>query len=183
MKKLLIVLGIVSTSMAYSQGVFILNNYSPYDFYGNLLASNLISCFPAVKNRDPDPILVPANANMGNGNALVIKDFQSQYVNSLYPIGSWNVSLSPTNTIATSSNDPSLIMGGALSNNTRWITSKFGMYYAGTYNPVPGFHDSVGNATPNTCYTSSDYITNANGYAEWFVVSNGSIMITYLQVF
>ncbi|MFP3597637.1 hypothetical protein [Chryseobacterium sp. SIMBA_029] len=183
MKKFLTLIGIAAASIAYSQGVLVLNNYSGYDFHGNLLASNLTNCLPMVMNRDPDPIKVPANANMGNGNALVIKDYQIQYTSSLYPISSWNVTLTQGNTTATSWDDASLVLGGSISNNTKWITSKFAMYFPGTNNQVPGFNYSIGDATPNTCYTSTDYILDPNGEVEWFTISTGGTMVTYLQIF
>lgn len=183
MKKLLTIIGIAVTSMAYSQGVLVINNYSGYDFHGNLLAGNLTSCLPMVINRDPDPVKLPAYANMSNGNALIIKDFQIQYTSSLYPIANWNVSLTQGNVTVTPWDDPSLVPGGSISNNTKWITSKFAMFFNGTNNQVPGFNYSIGDATPNTCYTSSDYIIDPYGEVEWFTISSGGTMVTYLQIF
>ncbi|WP_080780369.1 hypothetical protein [Chryseobacterium phocaeense] len=183
MKKILTVLGITAASFVYSQGMFMLNNYSPHDYYGNLMAMNLSGCVPAVINNDPAIIIVPANSHMGNSLALKIDNYRDQFTNSLYPITSWRVTLGPSPSTVRLWNNPSLMPGGVIANNTKWVTSKFSMYYAGTGNQVTGFNTNLGDATPNTCVTSIDYFSTPNGSAEWFTISSGTTTTTYLQIY
>ncbi|PQA95816.1 hypothetical protein B0A69_05455 [Chryseobacterium shigense] len=182
MKKIVTVLGITAASLAYSQGMFMLNNYSPHDFHGNLMAMNLNGCVPAVMNNDPASIIVPANSHMGNGLAWKIDNYRDQFSTSIYPVTNWIVTLGPSPSTIRLWNNPSLMPGGVIANNTKWTTSKFQMYYAGTGNHVVGFNTSLGNATPNSCITSVDYFSTPNGSAEWFTIT-GTDTITYFQIY
>lgn len=183
MKKLLTILGITAASLVYSQGMFILNNYSPHDYHGNLMAMNLSGCVPAVINNDPATIIVPANSHMGNGLAWKIDNYRDQFGSSLYPVNNWLVTLSSTSSTVRSWNHPSLIPGGVIASNTKWVTSKFAMYYAGTGNKVFGFNTNLGDATPNTCISSVDYFSTPDGSAEWFTITTGTDTTTYLQIY
>ncbi|NML70420.1 hypothetical protein HHL23_11485 [Chryseobacterium sp. RP-3-3] len=182
MTKILTVVGITAASLAYSQGMFMLNNYSPHDFHGNLMAMNLNGCVPAVMNNDPATMIIPADSHMGNGLAWKIENYRDQFNSSLYPITNWIVTLGPSPSTIRLWNNPSLMPGGVIANNTKWVTSKFQMYYAGTGNKVIGFNQSVGNATPNSCITSVDYFSTPDGSAEWFTIT-GTDTITYFQIY
>jgi hypothetical protein len=184
MKKILAVLGTAVTSLAYSQGIFMLNNYFPYDYYGNLMAMNFSGCVPAVMNNSPATMKVPANSHMGNGLAWRIDNYRDQFSTSLYPVTNWIVTLGPSSSTIRPWNHPSLMPGpaGVISNNTRWVTSKFQMHYPGTGNPVIGFNTNIGDATPNSCIVSVDYFSTPNGSAEWFTIT-GTETITYFQIY
>lgn len=183
MRKILTTFGIAAASLVYSQGMFMLNNYSPHDYHGNLMAMNFNGCVPAVMNNDPATIVVPANSHMGNSLAWKIDNYRDQFGSSLYPVNNWIVTLGTTSSTIRSWNHGSLMPGGVISNNTQWATSKFNMYYAGTANKVIGFNTNLGNATPNSCITSVDYFSTPDGTAEWFTISTGSTTTTYLQIY
>jgi len=182
MKKILTLAGIIAASMVYSQGIFMLNNYSPHDYRGNLMAINLTGCLPSVMNNDPATMIVPANSHMGNGLAWKIDNYRDQFTTSLYPINNWIVRLSTSPATIRAWNNGSMIPGGVISMNTKWVTSKFAMYYAGTGNKVVGFNTNLGDATPNSCITSVDYFSTPDGSAEWFTIT-GTETITYLQIY
>ncbi|WP_080780363.1 hypothetical protein [Chryseobacterium phocaeense] len=63
MKKILAILGTAGASLVYSQGTIIVNNYSKFDYYGFLIATNSTSgCYPRVGN--DGAIVVPAESRL-----------------------------------------------------------------------------------------------------------------------
>ncbi|MEI3790074.1 MULTISPECIES: hypothetical protein [unclassified Chryseobacterium] len=183
MKKILSILGIAASIAAYAQGTLIINNYTIYDYRGDVIAHNMFApCYPRVVNNVP--IIVPANSNTGTGTQLQYDNFRDQYTSSLYPMAEWSVGTSPNSTNVRPWDHFSLAPGGTFSNNTRWGITKFGMVYAGTNNNVVGFSADIAIAG-NPCYTYPDYFTTPNGLnsGEMFIITSGSNVTTYIQLY
>ncbi len=185
MKKVLALLGLAAFSLGYAQGgTLIINNYSKFDFSGFLIANNALgNCYPYVTSENPDMVSIPADSHMGNGKALVYKDYQSQYNTSMYPMTRWSVSTSSTSTTSQLWSSMLIAPGGVISNNTRWSATKFVMYYPGTTNLAPdGFSGPI--ALPNSCYNAPSNFTTASGNsAEIFTITSGTTTTTYIQLF
>jgi len=181
MKKILTLSGIIVSSFAFSQGTLIVNNYSPYELRGLVMADNANnagnSCFPRAGNN----ITVPANANMGNGLQLEYTNYRDQFNSSLYPMATWNYAFSATNgSQAVSWNDPVFDPAGPLSTTTRWSTIKFQTFYPGTNNNVIGLIGNLSVAN-NPCQPLMPwYIDYPSGnYAEMFRIGD----ITYISLY
>lgn len=182
MKKLLSIIGIAACSLVYSQGMLIINNYSGYDFHASLSANNFSGgCYPYVHALNPNTIIAPAYSNTANGNAIIYKNYRDQYNNSLFPIVQWQVSTSPTSTQPRAWNHASLQPGGPISSNTLWSNTKFQMYFAGTNTPETFFSGNLGNSA-NPCVSIDDLIITQYGKAEWFTITTGTDVTTYLQI-
>ncbi|MFP3597630.1 hypothetical protein [Chryseobacterium sp. SIMBA_029] len=182
MKKLLTLIGIAAVSLAYSQGIFIINNYSGYDFHGSLSANNFAGgCYPYVHALNPATIIAPAYSNMGNSNAIIYKNYRDQYTDSLFPITQWSVTTSPTNTQPRAWNHAAVMPGGTVANNTTWSATKFQMYFAGTNTPETFFNGNVGN-NANPCVLIDNLITTPYGTAEWFTITTGTTVTTFLEI-
>ncbi|SFN12790.1 hypothetical protein SAMN05421594_1201 [Chryseobacterium oleae] len=187
MKKILTILGITVASFAYSQGgTLVVNNYTPYDYYGAIMANNFSGgCYPYVSPNTPNSMItVPANANMGTGTELRYVNYKDQYTSSLYPINEWNVSVSATTTQQRLWNHPAVGPASPVGLNTKWGHTKFQMFYAGTTNNVPGYNANLGLAG-NPCTGASDNFTTISGAnsAEMFIISSGGINYTYIQLY
>ncbi|KFF01709.1 hypothetical protein [Chryseobacterium luteum] len=187
MKKILTVLGIAAFSLGYSQGgTLVVNNYTPYDFFGAIIAHNFAGgCYPYVNHKDPSMITVPANSNMGTGTELRYDNYRDQYTSSLYPVTEWQVSLSPTNGQPRLWSHPAVMPGGVVSLNTRWGATKFQMRIAGTTTNAPDNFNANLSVAGNTCYLSDDYFTTSSGSnsAEMFTITSGSTNYTYIQLY
>ncbi|MBL1219771.1 hypothetical protein JET18_02925 [Chryseobacterium sp. L7] len=183
MKKIATVLAFAASVTAFAQGRLIINNYSAYDFRGDVIAHNMTSpCYPRVANSTL--ITVPADANMGNGNHLQYDNFRDQFGSSFYPTANWTVVTNPNTTNVSPWNDPSLVPGGTLSNTTVWNVAKFSMVYPGTTTNVIGFSATL--AVPqNPCYASPDNFTTSNGLnsGDIFTITSGGVSTTFLQVY
>jgi len=185
MKKIITSLSLFAACLAYSQGsTLIINNYSlAYDFHGNIQALNVAGgCYPIISSNNPDMVVVPADSNEINGLHLEYKNYRDQFGTSLYPMAAWNVSLSATNQTPRAWNHASLLPGGVISNNTKWVGSKFQMYHKGTNNPETFFNGNLG-ADVAPCITNESYITTPYGDAEWFTITSGGNNYTYIQIF
>ncbi|SHG98548.1 hypothetical protein [Chryseobacterium vrystaatense] len=185
MKKILSTLGITMVSLAYSQGgTIIVNNYTPYEYRGALIANNFSGgCYPFISTNAG--VIIPPDSHMGNGNALIYTNYRDQYTSSLYPMPNWTVSTSATSTTIRPWNHGSLMPGGVFSINTKWSSSKFEMYDPATSLYIPGFSTTVSLAG-NPCYMAPDYFTTPNGLhsAEIFTISTSTGLVeTYLQLF
>ncbi|KFF18093.1 hypothetical protein [Chryseobacterium sp. JM1] len=185
MKKIVILLGITMASLAYSQGgTMIVNNYTPYEYRGGIIANNFAGgCYPVIGTTDT--VIVPPNSHTGNGNALIYSNYRDQFTSSLYPMPNWTVSLSSTNSNVRPWNFGSLIPGGAISNNTKWSASKFAMYDPVTNLYIPEFSTTVSLAG-NSCYMAPDFYATPNGAnsAEIFTITTGTGLVeTYLQLY
>lgn len=180
MKKILAILGTAGASLVYSQGTIIVNNYSKFDYYGFLIATNSTSgCYPRVGN--DGAIVVPAESHMGNGLELVYKDYMGQFSSSLYPTANWVVTLNPTSSSIMAWNNVNLSPGGTIATTTKWYATKFDMMDAGTTNSnTENFRANMNIA--NACGTTiNDYFVtpSGNNSAEMFTISG----ITYLQLY
>lgn len=180
MRKILAILATVTASFVYSQGMIIVNNYSKFDFYGYLIATNSTSgCYPRVGN--DGVIIVPAESHMGNGLQLVYKDYMGQFSSSLYPTANWVVTQSPTLSSIMAWNNPNLTPGGTISTTTKWYATKFDMMDMGTTTPnTENFRANMNIA--NACSTGINdfFVTpSGNNSAEMFTISG----ITYLQLY
>ena len=186
MKKILTLLGLAACSLGYAQGTLVINNYSIYDFEGYLIATNpaTADCYPSVTSGDPDVVLVPADSHMGNNKALVYDNYRDQFVKSLYPMTSWNVTTSSTAVpIPRLWNHTDVAPGGNLANNTRWSATKFRMFQAGTTNLAPGGFDGP-IALANSCYNAPDnFDTSLGNRAEIFTVTSNGMSTTYIQLY
>jgi len=185
MKKLLTVIFIAAVSLIHAQNLkLIVNNYSTtFDFHGTLSAHNFGGgCYPYVTTNSPAMVVVPANANMNNGNELVYANFKDQYVNSLYPNASWMVQLSAATSIVRAWNHASIAPGGVISANTKWSSSQFQMYYAGTSTPEPSFSGLIGEPQ-DPCTGAISNISTPYGDVEWFNITTGNVDYSYLQIY
>lgn len=183
MKKIITLLSLIAMTATYAQGTLVINNYSAYDFYGHVLAFNMTSpCYPRVAN--DQPITVPANSNIGNGNQLQYENYRDQYTASLYPQSEWVVTTSPNDTNNRPYNFPLLAPTSQFALSTKWGLAKFGMKDPGTNNNVPNFSVNIAVAG-NPCYNSPvDYTTpNGANYTNIFMITSGSTSITYLQIY
>ncbi|NML70423.1 hypothetical protein HHL23_11500 [Chryseobacterium sp. RP-3-3] len=178
MKKVLLLLGTAAASLAYSQGMLVINNYSKYDYHGFMIAGNSsVGCYPRVANEAE--IVVPADSHIGNGHELVYKDYLNQFY-SLYPTTNWVVYLNPNTPTIMPWDDINLSPGGTISNTTRWYFTKFYTTLPGTNTSNPEFQANLG--LPNPCSPNPlTYFATASGdnSAEIFVISG----ITYLQLY
>ncbi|KFF18095.1 hypothetical protein [Chryseobacterium sp. JM1] len=187
MKKILTILGITVASFVYSQGgTLIVNNYTPYDFYGAIIANNFAGgCYPMVSPNTPNSMItVPANANMGTGTELRYDNYRDQYSSSLYPIYEWNVNLSPTNGQPRIWSHPAIMPGSIVALNTRWASTKFQMRFAGTTSNVPEFNANL-SLSGNPCNSADDFFNTISGAnsADMFTISSGGINYTYIQLY
>ncbi|MDP9960155.1 hypothetical protein [Chryseobacterium lathyri] len=185
MKKILTIVGITIASLVYSQGgTMIVNNYTPYEYRGALIANNFSGgCYPIIGTNAG--VIIPPDSHTGNGNALIYTNYRDQYTTSLYPMPSWTVSLAANSNSIRPWNHGSLIPGGTLSNNTKWSASKFEMYDPATSAYVPGFNTTVSLAG-NSCYMAPDYFVTPSGAnsAEIFTITTSTGLVeTYLQLY
>lgn len=180
MKKLLLLLGLCSVSSAYAQGgMLIIQNFTTdYDFHGSIYANNNspAGCYPMLVSQKPDEIVIPAGATAKYEN------YRDQFATSGYPVDFWSVYLGPGSSLPPRPwNHPSLMPGGAISNNTKWSMSKFQMYHAGTSVPQTYFNGDIGE-TALPCNTAPDTVNTAWGSAKWFTVTSGTDVYTYLII-
>ncbi|SHE71186.1 hypothetical protein [Chryseobacterium sp. OV279] len=167
MKKLLTILGFVSISFAYAQGgPLIINNYTAADFHTRLTAANLTTpgCYFYVTL---------------DNNELVIPSGSSVSYNSFNIPGTiWKVSTSPTGATPRPGSHPSLMLGGAISNHTKWVMSQFQFHQSGTALSSGGVGDAgyTCNPVPNTLFTTE-------GAVEWFTITSAGTTYTYVQAF
>lgn len=185
MKKLLTAVSLFALSFATSQNLkLIVNNYSTkFDFHGSLSAHGFGgTCYPYVTTNSPAMVIVPAEANMNNGNELIYNNFKDQYTNSLYPNASWVVQLSATNQQIRAWNHASIMPGGTISANTKWSSSQYQMYYKGTSIPSSSFSGLIGEPQ-DPCTGASSYISSPYGHVEWFNITTENIDYSYLQIY
>lgn len=186
-KQLLILCCAIGGMISAQQSTLIINNYSSYDYHGQLMATPLGSCYPMVSIGGvavtPDQLIVPASTDYmlpsySNGLANGITTFlvQTSVTNPAVPRAPDHVTLSPT---------------GAISTNTNWRHTKFQMYFAGTNTPVSSggasipetyFNGNLGDGT-NSCFSGPSYISTVYGDANWFTISSGGTQYTYIQIF
>ncbi|MDR2236574.1 MAG: hypothetical protein LBE92_10645 [Chryseobacterium sp.] len=186
MKKILALLGLAACSLGYAQGTLVVNNYSIYDFEGYFIATNPAApdCYPYVTSGDPSVIIVPADSHVGNGKALVYDNYREQFVKSLYPMTSWNVTLSSVSPITPRLwSHGAVAPNGTVANNTRWSATKFRTFLPGTTNQAPGgFGGPI--ALANSCYNvPSSFTTSLGNTAEIFTVTSGSTSTTFIQLY
>jgi len=191
MKKLVLTLGVVLANYySAQQSSLIINNYSNYDYHGNITATPATSCYPMVEigtnTASPSLLIVPANSNDINGlNAYYPKYYTSGVTNPvvLYPISTFYVQTSGAGVGGTRNyNHPSLLPSGVLSSSTDWRHSKFQMYYAGTNNQV-SFNGNLDDYS-GSCFAGSNYISTPNGDAEMFKITSSSGQnFTYINIY
>jgi hypothetical protein len=179
MKRILTILGIAAISFTYAQGgTLIINNYTPYEYRGDIIANNSLGCYPIVTNTDK--IIVPADSHTGNGQQLQYDNYRDQYTSSLYPNPNWTVSTSVSTTNVRPWNHASLMPGGIISNNTKWSATKFDMFDTGTGSYVTGFNANLSISTCNSSAPTPFYNTpSGSNSAEMFVIGS----ITYIQLY
>lgn len=189
-------MNLLSISIFSQQSSLIINNYSAYDFRGNLLAFPMNACYPRVGISDPgnpNQILVHAQSHQGNGLELQYNNYASAGTNSLYPVTAFFVQTSATNpALAQSPNHPSLNPLGPISTNTDWKHTKFQMYFAGTGTPVSSggvnvpetyFNGNLGDGL-NSCGYGQSYISTFYGDAEWFVITGSAGQkFSFIQIY
>lgn len=173
--------GIILCSMLFfiaaqsQQSGMVINNYSIYDYYGNIDATGNTSCYPNVITNNPQSIFVASGSTytLSNYAALGIGNSTATYI----------VTSSATNPGVVRPYDfVGLLPTSVIGSNTNWRHSKFFMNYAGTNNPVYGWQANIADGT-NICYTWPSYISNSFGEAEWFTISSGSGNVSFLQIY
>ena len=185
MKKIFTILTLSLLSSAYAQhSIMIVNNYSTtFDFQGKIGAHNFAgSCYPYVTSSTPTSIVVPADSHQGNGKELAYKNFRDQFTSSLYPTTNWTLQTTATNSSVRSWNHPSIAPGGVISENVKWASSQFQMYYAGTSTPEPGFSGQIGES-PDPCTGAPGYTSTSYGDIEWFNITIANVTYSYLQIY
>lgn len=185
-KHFLIICCALGIQISAQQSKLTINNYSTYDFHGQLMATPLGTCYPMVSIADPaipNQLIVPASSSFN----------LSTYSDGLASgISSFLVTTSPTNpaTVRAPSH-PTLSPTGPISVNTDWRHTKFQMYFAGTGTPVSSggtnipetyFNGNLGDGT-NSCFSGPTNISSFYGYAEWYTISSGSIKYTFIDIF
>lgn len=167
------------------QSIFVINNYTTYDMHSAFGATSPSSCYPYVNVLNPDPIIVPANANQSNGTQLQYNSFfSSGGIGNLYPIFEYTVKTSVANPVVIRPyNHISLSPTGVIASNVDWAWCKFQMYFAGTNTPESYFNGNIGNNT-FACFASlPSYISTPHGDADFFTISSGSTKFTFLQFY
>ncbi|WP_312343652.1 hypothetical protein [Chryseobacterium binzhouense] len=185
-KHFLIICCALGTQIFAQQSKLTINNYSPYDFRGQLMATPLGTCYPMVSigyPAVPDQLLVPASDSF----------YLSTYNDGVAAgISSFFVTTSPTNPgMPRIPNHPTLSPMGPISLNTDWRHTKFQMWFAGTNTPVSSggtnvpetyFLGNLGDGT-NSCFSGPTNVSSVYGYAEWYTISSGSIKYTFIDIF
>jgi len=167
MKKYLTMIGLVSLSFAYAQGgPLVINNYTSYDFHTRVTAANLATpgCYFHVALDNPE-LVIP-----GVGSAT--------YNSYNIPGTSWKVSTSPSPATLRLGSHPSLALGGAISNNTKWVVSQFQFYQSGTPLSVGAVGD-----TSYTCDPVPNIFNAPEAVTEWFTITSGTTTSTYIQIY
>lgn len=156
----------LSLSFAYAQGgQIVINNYTAADFHTRITAANLLSpgCYFYVALENPE-LIIPSGSSVS-------------YSSYNIPGTVWKVSTSPTNTFLRLGTHPSLMSGGAISNNTKWVMSQFQFYQSGT----PLSSGSVGDIS-YTCNPVQNVVQTTEGTVEWFTITAGATS-TYVQMY
>lgn len=185
-KQFLMICCALGGMISAQQSTLIINNYSSYDYHGQLMATPLGTCYPMVSigyPAVPDQLIVPAFSDYklpfyadGAANGITTFLVQTSGANPAVPRVPGHVTLSST---------------GVISTNTNWRHTKFQMYFAGTNTPVSSggtsipetyFNANLGDGT-NSCFSGPSYISTLYGDAEWFTISSGGTQYTYIQIF
>ncbi|WP_144282714.1 hypothetical protein [Chryseobacterium echinoideorum] len=185
-KHFLMICCALGVQISAQQSRLTVNNYSTYDFHGQLMATPLGTCYPMIAIASPavpDQLIVPAS------NSFYLPTY-SDGVGA--GISSFSVVTSPTNpAVPRVPSHPSLSPSGAISTNTDWRHTKFQMFFAGTNTPLSSggtnvpetyFLGNMGDGT-NSCFTGPSYISSVYGDAEWFNISSGGVKYTYIQIY
>jgi len=176
MKRIILALTIGCSGLVFSQqSKLTVNNYSAYDFHGVLIATPLSSCYPMVSISGPavpDVLVVPAGTDYG----------LSSYA-SATGITSFFVQTNATNPgTPRPPSHPTLNPSGGIATFTDWRHTKFQMYFAGTNTAETYFNGNLGDGT-NSCYTGSSYVSTPYGDAEFFKISSGTFVYSYINIF
>lgn len=176
MKKLIYLLFVVLYSSYNSQqSTMIINNFSAYDYRGEIDATGPNNCFPKVSNTTYpaplySPLLVAAGATVDVGT-----------YNSNNAVSNWTVQTSAINPSSVRLyNNPTLQPSGIIATSTDWTFSKFTMYQSGTNTSLPNSGVNISNGN-SPCSAAPSYYNNPNIplEAEWFKIGG----YTYLQIY
>ncbi|MCT2564704.1 hypothetical protein [Chryseobacterium herbae] len=165
MKKLLTIMGLLSVSVAYAQGgPIIINNYTAADFHTRLTAANLTTpgCYFYV-TLDNTELVIPSGSSVS-------------YSGFNIPGTIWKVSTSPSPATPRPGSHPSLTLGGVISSNTKWVMSQFQFHQSGTALSSGGVGD-----TSYTCNPVPSSMFTTEGSVEWFTITSGGTVYTYVQ--
>lgn len=165
MKKIVTILGLVSLSSAYAQGgPIIINNYTGADFHTRITAANLTTpgCYFYVALDNPE-LVIPSGGTVSYNSFNI-------------PGSVWKVSTSPSPATPRPGNHPSLMSGGVISSNTKWVMSQFQFHQSGTALSSGGVGDAA-----YTCSPVPGYMSTPEGSVEWFTITSGGTTYTYLQ--
>lgn len=154
MKKLILLLALVTGFVSYAQGALHIYNYSSYDLYGRLYANSPSNCLPEVFTTYG----VPA------GQIVYIKSFNTSNL-STPPINTWGVRTSATGGTTSASPPSGLLV--TMGNLTRWNFYWFNTRYAGTSTPTTDPDFRLGS---NLCGGSAsvDYVHGVVTQAKWY---------------
>lgn len=174
--KILILCLTLFSSIFYSQiSTLTVNNYSPYYLKVRLGAnSSAVACLPSVVSGIEQvppalgllPFTVTYNKFANSGVAVL-------------PINSWFVTTSLTSPgILRPYNHPALNPSGPIALNTDWSYFVFQTFDGGTVS-YDNFQLGVGNCN-GTVYTAQ---SGTYSDAEWFTITSGGTITTYVQIY
>jgi hypothetical protein len=167
MKKYLAILGLVSLSFAHAQGgPLVINNYTSYDFHTRVTAANLFTpgCYFYVALDNPELVI-------SGGNSVSYNSYN-------IPGTTWKVSTSSSPATLRLGSNPSLALGGTISNNTKWVVSQFQLYQSGTSLSAGAVGD-----TTYTCNPVPNIFNTPQAMVEWFTITSGTTTSTYVQIY
>ena len=191
MNKILFLISFATSLIVYAQQKhLIINNYTAYDFWGNVEARGINGPSPCY------PVLSPVTSSAGGAFWITVPaaPLTSPYFTTLdvglYSSGPvipyFSVFTSPSSTgiPARPFGHISLIPTGTISTNSDWDESKFHMTYPGTTNYIPngGVNLSRGISPCSPAYPSNFNMSFSPTYpiaADWFTIGT----YTYIEVY
>lgn len=176
MKRIIFLLLVtICSSLSAQQSKLIVNNYTPFDYQGVIIATGLAGCYPSVSNTYyPEPPYHPLKIGPGMTSNVGLFSSGIEVLN-------WDVQSASTNPVNVRYfTHPAVDSLGIIAQSTEWQHSKFSMYYAGTSTSVPNTTVNISSGT-NVCYTWPSYYSNTTNTleAEWFSIGG----YTYLQIY
>lgn len=185
MKKIILAITIGFSGLLSSQeSKLTVSNYSAYDFHGILLSTPLGTCYPMVSISGP---AVPSELVVPAGTVYGLSSYPSAT-----GITSFLVQTSATSpAIPRIPGHPLLAPPSGIATMTDWRHTKFQMYFAGTNVPVSSggtsipetyFNGNLGDGT-YSCWSGDSYTSTTYGDADFYKISSGGIIYSYINIY